>query len=452
MIRPLLLIIIVISGCSYHPRELTPPPAMPTAFSDKANKGDWQLDNWWQNLGDPDLNNFMAEALEHNLSLKQAAARIRQAQALYQQKKASRLPWLSLEVNAGRSLQPVMGVSTTTSNHQASLAANYEIDLWQRLRHGRQGSLLRLEASQAAQKALHLTLSAQIAETWFHLAEIKEQLDLNQTIINSRQQGLEKIESRYRAGLIPSLELFQARQALSEAQSSRPNLIASLATSRHALNLLAGKWPGQDMDEPDSLIFPNGYYQLNLPSQVINQRPDVRAAFLELKAANHEIAAAMAAKWPSFSLTAAGGGSSTDLERILASPSLFWNIMANISHSLINGNSKQAEVARQIAIFDEKLLFWHETIITAFHEVADCLARQKAADLALAEKEKLVAATNDTLLAANRRYGQGLSTYLEVLAAETAHALSRQQLIASKMQQVSSRISLARALGGDQTK
>ncbi len=445
----LLIAILIINGCSYHPQELSSPPAMPASFGENSSTGNLQPDHWWQSLGDMKLNRFMEDALKNNHGLQQTAARIRQAQALHQQAKATSLPWLNLELSAGRSLQPVMGVSSTGSNHQINLAANYEIDIWQRLKHGRQAAFLQVGSFRAAEKAIKLTLSALIAETWFHLAELNEQLDLNQAIISSRRQNLAKIHTRYRAGLIPSLDLFQARQALSEAESTRPDLLASRKVSRHALNLLAGKWPDHQIDEPETLIISKDNYQPGLPSQVINKRPDVKAAFFELKAADHDIAFAMAAKLPAFSLTGAGGGSSDELTRILASPSLFWNIMATASHSLFNHKSKQAEVERRKAIFDEKLSLWHEKIITAFHEVANCLARQQAADQSLKEKKKLAAATKATLLTANRRYDQGLSSYLEVLAAETAHARSRQGVIAGQMHLVSSRVSLARALGGD---
>jgi NodT family efflux transporter outer membrane factor (OMF) lipoprotein len=406
-------------------------------------------DLWWQSFNNDQLNIFMDQVFSNNLDLKQAVARMMQAQTLYQQSTASSLPWLNLQGSGGRSKQRAFSGSITDDTYQASLVAGYEIDLWGKISSQQEAALLRYEATEAEVRSLFLTLSAQVAETWFRLSELQEQIKLTDEIINSRKDSLTRIERRYKAGLISSLDVYQARQSLSNSRTRLPKFTYDKKTAEHALSVLAGDWPGTIVSNtswqlPDIAVsFPAG-----LPSELIQNRPDVQAAYLRLQAADYEIAAAVADRFPSFSLTGAYGGSSNELGSLLDSSNILWNALLNISQTLFDGGRKKQEVERRRYIFEERLAAWYSALLKAFQEVSDALAAEENAKISLGLQQDLEKAAKNTLRVAEDQYRQGLVDYLNVLTAQATYNESQRDVVTARRNRVAARISLARAVGG----
>jgi NodT family efflux transporter outer membrane factor (OMF) lipoprotein len=404
---------------------------------------------WWESFNNTDLNLFMDQVFSNNLDLKQVVARMQQAQSLYQQSKALSLPWLNLEGSGGRTKQRTFLGSATDDTYQASLVAGYEIDLWGKISSQQEAAFLRLKASEAEIRSLFITLSAQVAETWFRLSELQEQIKLTDEIILSRKDSLTRIERRYKAGLISSLDVYQARQSLSNARTRLPKFTYDLKTTEHALAVLAGNWPGQIISDstwqlPDiTTSFPAG-----LPAELLKNRPDVYAAYLQLQAADYEIASAVADRFPTFSLTGAYGGSSNELSNLLNSSNIFWNMLLNISQTIFDGDRKKQEVERKKYIFEERLAAWHSILLKAFQEVADALAAEEDAKRSLELQQELKTAALNTLRVAEDQYRQGLVDYLNVLTAQTAYNESQRDVVTARRNRIAARISLARAVGG----
>jgi len=449
----IILLLLLISGCSLvHKHEPdTLKPTLPAEFPyQQKDISEYSLDRWWENFKNENLNSFMAKVFSGNFDIKQAVARMKQAQSLYQQSRAGSLPWLNMEASGGRSRQPGISDSITDSVYQGSLIAGYEIDIWGKTRSKQKAALLRSEASEAEIRSLFLSLSAQVSETWFRIHELQEQITLTDVIIMARKDSLQHVERRYKAGLTTSLDVYQARQSLNTARTKRPQYTYDLKTAEYALATLAGSWPGQFSSDP-SWVLPDieGSSPVVIPSELLKNRPDIEAAFLQLQAADYDVAAAVANRFPSFSLTGAYGGSSNELHTLLDSSHIFWNAILSLSQSLFDGGRKKQEAERAKYVFEERLAGYHKTILIAFQNVADALAAEEDAGKNLVLQKNLYTSASDTLRVSTEQYQQGLVDYLTVLTAQAAHSDSQRNLVSARQKKIAARISFARAVGGN---
>jgi outer membrane protein TolC len=223
---------------------------------------------------------------------------------------------------------------------------------------------------------------------------------------------------------------------------------SNLAVTLNALSVLAGKFPDKsilsgEVDLPRGPVIEEG-----IPSQLLAMRPDIRAALSKLRAADERIAVAVADRFPSFTFSATYGGSSDRVKTVLDDPNIFWNILMQAVQPLIDSGLRKAEVDRTKAVYMERLAAYHATVLKAYSEVEDALARIKATTERISRLQKLVEASNDSLRLAIDRYMQGITDYLPVLTEQTRNYSARSNLLATRRQLISDRISLARALGG----
>ena len=257
------------------------------------------------------------------------------------------------------------------------------------------------------------------------------------------------MERRYREGLVSALDVYQARQSLAAAQARRPDFEATLATTEHALAVVIGDYPrGQTSGDvvvlPETPIaFPSG-----LPSQVLARRPDVAAAFHRVRASDARVAAAIADRFPSINLLGAWGRSSSAFSTGDIKGE-FWTLLADLALPVVDGGRRRAEADRARAEFKESLARYEETVLTAFQEVEDALAVNRATEERIARLEEEAEAAAGALRTSMERDLQGLSDYLPVLTAQASHFTAQRLLLAARRQLISDRIGLARALGGD---
>ncbi len=441
------------AGCTLHrPQQATLPVAVPPGYVEPAG-ADEALpsgERWWKRFGDEDLNALMAEAFAANPDLRQAYARLEQAEALVRTAGAAQLPSLEISGAGGRRRQTVGTAGPVTEDsYSLSLPASFEIDLWRKLASRTGAALLESGASREELKALYLSLSAQVADLYFLAMEQQAQLELTDRTIAAFADTLERVERRYREGLVPALDVYQSRQNLAAARSRRPQFENALAAAEHALAVLLGRYPGRGIVErgrelpPAVPDFPAG-----LPSGLLARRPDVQAGLLRLQASDARIAAAIADRFPALRLTGSYGGQSTELGDLLASGNIFWNLLLNIAQPLFDGGRRAAEVDRTRAVFRENLAAYHQSVLAAFREVEDALAAGRTGLERIARLGEREEASAAALRLALDRYLQGLSEYLPVLTAQGLHFDAQSQLLAARRQIIADRITLARALGG----
>ena len=407
------------------------------------------LEHWWESFGDADLNALIAEAFTANLDLQQAYARFAQAEALVRTSGAAQLPVLDLAGAGGRRQAVGLTGAVTADTYSLSLPASFELDLWRKLASRTEAARLEQVASREELKALYLSLSAQVADLYFLALEQQSQLELTDRNIAAFADTLERVERRYREGLVPPLDVYQSRQNLAAARSRRPQFENALVTAEHALAMLLGRYPGRGViNDHRQLpqVIPD--FSAGLPSQLLVRRPDVEAGLLRLRASDARIAAAIAERFPALRLTGSYGGQSVELGDLLASGNIFWNVLLNLAQPLYDGGRRAAEVDRSRAVFRENLAGYHKSVLTAFREVEDALAAGRAGEERIARLRQSEEASAAALRLALDRYMQGLSEYLPVLTAQGLHFDAQSQLLAARRQFIADRITLARALGG----
>lgn len=447
-----ILLTMFFSGCSIHRQQtVTLPSPVPDSFvrQEGSLAESLPVGRWWETFEDEDLNALMKEALANNLDLAQSFARMEQLQAVTRQTRSVLYPFLNASGEAGRSRQPGIPGSHTGNSYSLSLAAGYEVDLWNRNRSGAMAAMLEERASREDIRSLFISLSAELVDLYYLAVEQRAQIDLTDGTIASFEDTLELVTRRYVQGLVSALDVYQARQNLLFAKASRPVFEANLAEAEHAIAVLLGRYPERDLagkmaelpETPEA--FPEG-----LPSQLLARRPDVQAEFLRVQASDARVAQAIADRFPSFNLLGNYGRSRTSFSTGNVT-GIFWNLLANAALPVIDGGRRKAEVDRSEAEFREILSRYRKKVLTSFQEVENALVNNRTTEERIRQLEERVDATGGALRLSLDQYLLGISDYLPVLTAQTLSFTARSQLLAAKRQLISDRISLARALGGD---
>ncbi len=449
-----LALCLALAGCSVHaPRRAEEPVPVPPAFAEAGpasaeGEPSWGLERWWEAFCDPELERTMGEAFDGNLSLEAAFARLEQFLATARVAAAARSPALDLDARASRDRRPGLLEDADTDDYRLSGSVAYEVDLWGKLASREEAAAQAARASREDLRALYLSLSAQVADLHFRILERRAQIELTDRTVASYADFLDRVELRYRAGLVPSLDVYQARQTVVGARTRRPPLEAELARVRHALSVLLGRYPvdrGEtgEGEIPASPPLP----ATGLPAELLLRRPDVRAALDRVRAADAAVAAALADRFPSLRLTGALGVSRTLLDAGTAAGA-FWNLLAGLTQPILDGGRRLAEVDRAEAAVREAVAGFRQALLTAVAEVEDALSDNRTTEEQVRRIEDRVAVSEDTLRAATDRYFQGLSDYLAVLTSQALLFDARRDLLAARRQLLSDRVSLVRAVGG----
>lgn len=445
-----LLALLALTSCSPF-RSAAPelPGPVPDSFLEAPAGQDFSdPGRFWERFNDPQLNDLEAQGLDGNLSIKQALARREQFSALEKISRATALPFLNLTGAAGRDKALSMAGSTAGNSLRLAAVAGYEIDLWNKLGSGRSAASSSKQATVADIKTAFISVAAQIADLYYLTVEQRAQLALNEQIIKSQAETLARMERRYEAGLVPPLDLYQARQNIIAAQAKSPIFRANLAKANHALAVLLGRFPAENLSGdlaglPDHLApLPPG-----LPSALLSRRPDIEAALWRIKARDQEVAAAVAARFPSFNLT--GGIGSASLDYAATVSGTFWNLLLDATLPIFDYGRRRAEVDRRQAIMAEEVARYQQTVLQAFQEVEDALSASRTGEEQLKLLGERYGATTATLRLAEEQYFAGLTDYLSVLTAQKNHFEVQAQLLSARRQLISDRISLMKALGGD---
>lgn len=445
----ILLLILTLTGCaSYKSMMHRSAIDMPSSYSNIDNKPAPPAGKWWEQFRDVKLNYLMEETFIHNLDIAQAYERLEQSKDILLKTDSARGLIMNLEGTAGRRRQSVLSRSVTTNNYSLSAAAKYELDIWGKLKSGTSAAKFDVMASEQDLNALYISISAQLADLYYLAVEQQAQLDLSDKTIDSFEDTLDRVERRYRSGLVPALDVYQSRANLASAKAQRPIFESSFTTSINAIAVIIGRFPdrksiyiAEEMNVPPE-------FNAGVPSQLLMRRPDINAALLRLTASNERIGAAISDRFPSFNLSGNYGGSSEKLKDILDSPNIIWNILMQIAQPILDAGNRKAEVNRTKAVFRENLALYHKTVLNAFREVEDSLAKSRTSEERIMMLGDTVSASENSYRISLDNYMQGLTDYLPVLTEQLRHFTAKSNLLTAKRQLLSNRIQLARALGG----
>ncbi len=450
--RFIFLGLLLAAGCPFLPErdESAEPAGVPESFSREGT--DRPLpESWWEDFGSGELDRLVGEALAGNFTIRQAEARLRQAEASARGAGAGRYPQVDLvgEGGASRSRTETDGVGTiaTSEDYALFLAAGYEIDLWGRVRSTyRQADLLTAAAGEDL-AAARITLAGEVADRWLREVELRSRLELARRQVETNRTYRELLLLRRRRGLATALAVFQQEQIVAATESLIPVLESELETVRHELAVLTGRPPRTDLGlSADTLPVRPPLPELGLPSGMIGNRPDIRAAFSRLEAADWGVSAARANRLPSLTLTGSAGYRSGEFANLFNN--WFAAFAGGLLAPLIDGGSRSAEVDRTRAAAEEQLASYRATVLQALREVENALVREEKQAGYLASLRRQLTAAENALAQARLRFRKGEIEYLDVLSSlSSSQALQRELLIAER-DILRYRVALYRALAG----
>jgi NodT family efflux transporter outer membrane factor (OMF) lipoprotein len=446
----LLFFLLVVGGCSPYVADLKPEDYadLPDTYSAEG-VSTVQPDRWWQGFNSSDLDRLIDEALNDNLSLRQAWARLQQAQALSRQAESSQKPDLDFSSYYSGSRTRDSGDTDDSEEFSLGLSSSFELDLWGRVAAEVKSQSKEEAATREDLNTAAISLAAEVTENWLSLiAQIEQQRLLNEQI-ETAQNYLDLIDLRYRKSQATALELLQQQESIAALKTQLPSYEQEEQLLRMELAVLLGNNPQEKLnltqtELPELQPLP----QLGLPIELLEQRPDIRAAALRLEAADLDLVVAKANRLPALKLTASAT-TSGDFNELFDDWIL--NLLANLTAPLLDGGNLKAEVEQQKAVIYEELASYQETVLTAIQDVENALmSEQKLQDELAAQKQQLALAER-ALAAAQKRYLKGNSTYLSVLTEQQSVEQLQQDILTQQLDLLTNRVALHRALGGDWT-
>ena len=410
--------------------------------------GEAQLpEQWWLSFEDPTLNRLITQALADNLTLQSAWDRLDQARAIARKASAEFIPQLSGEAGADSTKSRINSHTDSSHSYKLGLAASYEVDLWGRIRSSYEAAELDALASAEYLQTAALTLSSQVATTWFQLLEQRGQIEILKQQQHTNEQGLELISLQFRTGQIGIADLLQQRQVVESRRGERAQALGRAQVLQNQLAVLLGVTPDQ---APQTTASKLGELPplpaTGLQSNLLERRPDVRAAWMQLQAADQRVAAAVADRFPRLSLT--GRASTTDEQIKDLFDDWLASLAANLLAPLIDGGRRIAEVERSQAAAAENFHIYGQTVLEALAEVEDALTQEQRQQEYLVSINRQLELAEQATLRIRDRYLNGAEDYQRILGALLSKQLLQRTQLSARRELFVNRINLCRALAG----
>lgn len=439
-----MMLAVLISGCSTANHDVKAPLSVPVRFSESGHSP--LPDQWWVSFGDPVLSGLMDQALVNNFSLKTAWNRLSQARALAKSAGADLFPVLDAEVEGSQNRSFESGQTTEGRSYSLGLAVSYELDLWGRIQSSRDAAAFEAQASEQDLQATALTLSAQVAGTWYQLVEQYGQLDiLDEQIVNNRK-ALELVNLQLRTGQVGISDMLQQQQLIESNQGERDLALAQAGVLEQQLAILLGYPPRQNVaPRVGELIDLPPIPKLGLPAELIQGRPDIRSALFSVRAANSDLAAAIADRFPQLSFSADLATTGVHTRDLFSN--LLATLAANLVTPIIDGGLRKAEVDRTRAAAAEALNTYGQIILEALGEVETALVQEQRQRDFIVSINKQLSLAGQVIERLRDRYLQGSVDYQRVLDAQLSFQELQRSLLTARQNLVQYRIDLCLALG-----
>lgn len=447
---------VFLAGCTVGPDYQRPVVQSPNAWRiDYPKATEVANTKWWEQFGDPVLNELVETALRENLDIQVAAARIDQFIGALTSTRSQLFPQIGYGADASRVRasavgQPPLppGADPYFNLYQASLSASWQLDLFGRVRRLTEAAQAQVYASEQAQHGVVLSLVAGVATSYIALRALDRQLQIAQSTANNFTATARLFELRFKSGIVAKTELMQIKSQQQQALAAIPAFEQAIAAQENLISILLGRNPGPIPRGKtiDQLVAPQ--IPADLPSTLLQRRPDILQAEYNLVAANASIGAARALYYPNISLTGLLGTVSTVFNSLFTEPATAGLLAAGITGPIFTFGGIEGQVASAEAQNRQALLVYRQTVLGAFRETNDALtgSQKKIAEVAF-QQERVVALREFARLS-TLRFDKGVSGYLEVLVAENelfAAELAAVRLLADRYVQV---INVYQAMGG----
>lgn len=459
-----LLLALLLSACVVGPDYQKPEIATPKQWSSpSATAAEAKaLDKWWQNFNDPILNQLVVDAINANLDLKQTLDRIKDARSQRTETIASGLPSFSSKNNVNRRLNSSASSSSTSqagsfglSNQiinllQLGIDAQWEVDFFGGVQRAIEVADATIDSEVEHRRDVLVTLLGEVARNYIELRGNQQLIVITEDNLRSQQDTLNLLKVRHLAGLTDMLEVAQAEGQLATLQAQLPAYETAVQQAIHALSLLLAKEPNAlatRLEPVANIPLVKTQVLPDLPSALLQRRPDIRYAERQLAAANAQIGIATSELYPKFNLAEFLGVQNTritDFTPIGKS----WSIGATLTTPLFNWGKLNANIKSKEAQYQQSLLGYQNTVLTAFKEVEDALVAYSKEQQKRQSLQQAVNANQQAVQLANERYEKGLTGFINVLESQQALYQTQSALVSSSAKTSADLVLLYKVLGG----
>ncbi|HVC52518.1 MAG TPA: efflux transporter outer membrane subunit [Stellaceae bacterium] len=468
------LLLLLLAACAVGPDFKRPPPpaierftADPLPAFTAAARGPGgaaqRLDlgrdipgEWWTLFRSPALDALIKEALRRSPTITAAVAALRQAHELTLAGQGAFFPLVQAEFNASRNKTPGVLGPTPQSNalyynlYTPQLSVSYTPDVFGGTRRTVEALAAQEENQRFQLEAAYLTLTSGLVAAVIGEAELRDQIAATEKIIAIERESLDILRRQLAFGQVADADVAAQRAALAQAQATLPPLQKQVAQERDLIAALVGRYPRQAPEtrfDLASLRLPPDV-PLSLPSRLVEQRPDIRAAAADLHAASAEIGVAIANMLPDVSLSANVGSSALTLASLFGPGAGFWTVVADATQTVFDAGTNVHKTRAAKAAFDQAAAQYKETVITAFQNVADSLEALKSDADALSAAVAAEAAAKISLDIARRQLALGAVSYLAILQAEQTYEQALINRVQAEAARFADTTALFQALGG----
>ena len=452
------LLALILSGCAVGPDYHRPAASVPSQY--KEAKG-WQqarpqdADNkgaWWAVYHDETLAGLLQQVSISNQNVAQYEAQYRQAQALVSGSRSDLFPSVTgtgASTRSGSASNTTTGSGRTVSNsHSLEASASWELDIWGKLRRTLEENKASAQASAAELANITLSAQSELAQDYFQLRIMDQQIALYQQSVDAYQRYLKVIDNKYQSGSESRATLAQAQAQLESARASALDLTWQRAQTEHAIAMLMGKTPAEFSLPAAPLTATLPAIPNALPSELLQRRPDIAYAERTVASANAAVGVAIAGYYPDLTLGATGGFSSSTFSNLLSLPNRVWSLGPELSGTLLDFGGTSAKVDQARAAYDADVASYRQAVLTGFQEVENYLVELNTLQDEMLAQQRATDAAKESARVTYNQYQAGMIDYLDVATTENTSLSSQQSLLSLQSTQWVASVQLIAALGG----
>ncbi len=449
-----------LSGCVVGPKYHTPTVEAPPAYKEV---GDWKPaqpndqnlgGEWWRIFQDPQLDALELQVNVSNQNLKAASAQFQQARAALRYYRADYYPTVTVGPSASRTLvsanSPTSSIlhGTTYNDIVLPFDVSYQADVWGRVRKTVESYREQAQASAADLATVNLSMHADLAVDYFQARSLDAEEQLLSSTVKDYEQALELNENRFQGGIASEVDVEQAKTILQTTRAQAVDVGVARAQYEHAVAILVGKPPAEFSLPPLPLTAPPPHIPISLPSELLERRPDIAASERRVASANAQIGVAKSAYYPTINLGASGGFESSAITTLLQGPSSLWSIGLSAVGTVFDVGRRRALTDQARAAYDYQVASYRENVLTGFQQVEDNLAAVRILEHEAQVQDQAVKAAQRSLDLSVIRYKGGVTSYLEVITAQSAALSDEVTAVNILGRRMANTVLLIQALGG----
>jgi NodT family efflux transporter outer membrane factor (OMF) lipoprotein len=450
-----------LSGCAVGPKYHAPVVQAPPAYKEA---GDWKPAQpndqnlggaWWKIFQDSQLDALEAQVSVSNQNLKAAEAQFRQARAALRYNRADYYPTVTAGPSATRTRvsshrPPPSSIfdGITYNDFVLPVDVSYQADVWGRIRKNVESFREQAQASAADLATVNLSMHADLAVDYFQARSLDAEEQLLNSTVKQYEEALELNQSRFEGGIASEVDVEQAKTQLQTTRAAAIDVGVLRAQYEHAVAILIGKPPAEFSLPPLPLTAPPPRIPVSVPSDLLERRPDIASAERRVASANAQIGVAKSAYYPMINLGASGGFESSSITTLLQGPSGLWSIGLSAVGTIFDVGRRRAVTDQARAAYDTQVATYRENVLTGFQQVEDGLAAVRILENEASVQDEAVVAAQRSLDLSITRYKGGVTTYLEVITAQSAALTDQVTAVNILGRRMANTVLLIQALGG----